>query len=70
MRYVSDIPKEASHDVLEKSNRLLLHELVDHVAENCANCVEALVCLTDVRKTDVIEQDLLDDEDGDCLAEL
>lgn len=70
MRAASDIPQEASDDMLEKTNCLLLHELVDHVAQYSPDCVEALVCLTDVRKADIIEQDLLNDEDGDRLAEL
>ena len=66
----SDIPKEASNDMLEEADCLLLHKLVDHVAQHSPDCVEALVCLADVRKANIIEQDLLDNEDGDCLAEL
>lgn len=56
--------------MLEKTNGLLLHKLVDHVAEHCAHCIEALVCLTDVCKTNVVEQDLLHNEDSNSLTKL
>ena len=48
------IPKEAPNNVLEQANGLLLHKLVDHVAEYGADSVKALVGLTDVGKTDVV----------------
>jgi hypothetical protein len=66
----SDVPKEAANDMLEKTDGLLLHKLVDHVAEHCAHCIEALVCLTDVCKTNVVEQDLLHNEDSNSLTKL
>jgi hypothetical protein len=65
-----DIPEEASHDMLKEAHSLLLNELVNHVAQNCSNSVKSLVSLTDVLQTEVVEQDLLNDKDGDCLAEL
>lgn len=48
------IPKEAPDNVLEQANGLLLHKLVDHVAEYGADSIKALVGLTDVGKTDVV----------------
>lgn len=55
--------------MLQETDSLLLYELIDHVAKNSANCVEALVRLANVRKTNVVEQNLLDNEDSDRLAE-
>jgi hypothetical protein len=65
-----NIPKEAPNNMFEQADGLLLYKLVDHVAENGADSVEALVRLADVCKTNVVQQDFLDDEDGDRLAEL
>lgn len=65
-----NLPKEASNNVLEEADGLLLYELANHVAENSTNGVEALVSLTDVRKTDIVEKNLLYDKDGYGLAEL
>lgn len=56
--------------MLEQAHSLLLDKLVDHVAEYRANSIEALVRLADVRKTNVIQEDLLYDEDRNGLAEL
>jgi hypothetical protein len=67
---MGDLPKETAHDVLEQADSLLLHKLVDHVAQYGTDRVEALVSLTDVGKANVVEQDLLDDKDGHGLAEL
>ena len=60
----------APDDVLEKPDRLALDQLVDHVAKHSADRVEALVRLADVSQPHLVEQDLLDDEDGDRLAQL
>jgi hypothetical protein len=60
----------AAHDVLEEADRLRLDELVDHVAEDGADGVEALVRVADVREPGLVEQDLLHDEDRDGLAQL
>ena len=56
--------------MLEKTDGLLLYELVDHVAKNGTNCVKALIRLANVCETNVIQQNLLHNEDSDCLAEL
>lgn len=56
--------------MFEKPSRLLLDQLSNHVAEDGADSVEALVSGTDIVKTVVIKQNLLDDEDGNRLAEL
>lgn len=63
-------PQEAAHNVLEQSCGLLLNELGYHVAEDSSNSVKSLVGGTDVVETVVIQQNLLDDEDGNSLAEL
>lgn len=56
--------------MLEQANSLLFHKLIYHVTQNGTNSVEALVGLTDVGKTYIVEEDLLDDEDSNGLAEL
>jgi hypothetical protein len=52
---MSGLPEEATHNVLEQADSLLLHELVDHVAKYSADSVKAFVSLADVGKTDIIE---------------
>ena len=56
--------------MFEQADSLLFHKLVDHITKNGANSVETLVSLADVGQPNVIQQDLLYDEDGHCLAEL
>lgn len=56
--------------MLKQSHRLLVHELRNHITQHRANGIESLVRLADVLQPHVIEQDLLYDEDGDCLAQL
>jgi hypothetical protein len=64
------LPKKAANNVLQQPSRLLLHELRDHVAEHRANSVETLISSADVVESMIIEEDLLDNEDGNRLAEL
>lgn len=56
--------------MLQEPSSLLLHQLSNHVAENRTHSIEALVRGADVVQAVVVEQDLLDDEDGHGLAEL
>jgi hypothetical protein len=56
--------------MLQEPHSLLVNKLSDHITENGANSVESLVGLADVLQSHVIEQDLLDDEDSNGLAEL
>ena len=56
--------------MLEQPGGLLLHQLGDHVAEHGPDGIEALVRGADVVEAIVVEEDLLDDEDGDRLAQL
>ena len=55
--------------MLQEPDRLLVNELSDHVTKNGANSVESLIGLADVLQSHVIEQDLLNDEDSNGLAE-
>lgn len=64
------LPKEAAHNMLEKSNCLLFNQLGDHIAQNGSNSVESLISGTNVGKSDIIKQDLLHDEDGHSFAQL
>ena len=59
-----------AHDMLEQSHSLSLNELVHHVAEHSSNGVETFVCLANVRQSGLVEQDFLNNEDGDGLGEL
>lgn len=56
--------------MLEQASRLLLDELANHVAEHGADGVEPLVGSADIVESIVIEEDLLNDEYGDRLAQL
>ena len=55
--------------MLQEPHSLLVNKLSDHITENSANSVESLVGLADVLQSHVIEQDLLNDEDSNGLAE-
>ena len=46
------------------------HQLIDHVAEDCANGVEPLIRMADIRETGLVEKDLLDDENGNRFGKL
>ena len=56
--------------MLEQSDGSGVLNGVDHVAEDGPNGIESLVGLADVGQADVIEEDLLDNEDGHGFAEL
>lgn len=56
--------------MLQQPHRLLLHQLVDHIAQHGPHGIEPLVRLANVRQPHIIEQDLLDDKDGDRLGKL
>lgn len=60
----------APDDMLEETNRARFLDGRDHVAEHCSDGVEALVRLTHICEADVVQEDLLYDENGHCLAEL
>ncbi len=64
------LPKKAAYDMFEKSCCLLFHQLRNHVAQDCPNSVETLVCSTNVIQSMVIQENLLDDEDCYSLAQL
>lgn len=54
--------------MLQQTRSLRLHQLGNHVAKDGSHSIEALVGGADVVETVVIEEDLLDNEDGDGLA--
>lgn len=54
--------------MLQEPNRLLIDQLGYHVAEHSANRIESLVCLANVLQAHVVKQDLLDNENRNCLA--
>jgi hypothetical protein len=56
--------------MLQQPHRLLVNQLSNHITEYSTDGVEALVSLADVLQAHVIEQDLLNDEDSNGLAEL
>ena len=60
----------APHDVLEETHCLCLDKLIHHVAEHSADGVKTFVCVAYVREARLVEEDLLHNEDRDCLGEL
>lgn len=64
------LPQEAPNNMLEQSYSLSLDKTNDHIAQDRANGIEALIRCTDVPKTRIVEQDLLNDEDCDRLRQL
>lgn len=56
--------------MLKKSCCLLFHQLRNHIAQHSSHSIKSLVRGTDVIQPMVIEEDLLDNEDGYSLAEL
>lgn len=55
--------------MLQKSDCLGFDELVDHVAQDSTDGVEALVSMADVCEACFVEEDLLDDEDRHRFGE-
>lgn len=55
--------------MLQQPHRLTLHQLIHHVAQHRPNGIEPLVRLADVGQSQVVQQDLLNDEDGDGFGE-
>ena len=56
--------------MLEQSDSSGVLNGIDHVAEDCSDGIESLVGLADVGQAHVVEENLLDNEDGNGLAEL
>jgi hypothetical protein len=54
--------------VLEQPHGLLLYQLRDHVAQNRTDGVKPLVGVTNVRKSHIVQQYLLHNEDSDRFA--
>lgn len=55
--------------MLQQPHSLLLNKLVDHVAQNGSHGIKPLISLTDVLKAKIVEEDLLNDENGHGLAQ-
>ncbi len=62
-------PEVTTDNVLEQPDCLRLDELVDHVAENGPDGEEALVGMANISQPSFVEQDFLDNEDGNRLGE-
>ena len=56
--------------MLEQSHCLTFDKLIHHVTQHRPDCVEPLVSLADVCEAEIVEQNLLDDEDGHRFGEL
>jgi hypothetical protein len=60
--------KIAPDDVFEEPNCLSCNKLLDHVAQYGSNGEEALVSMANVGETGLVEENLLNDEDGNGLG--
>lgn len=56
--------------MLQESSSLLLDQLRNHVAEHGANSIESFIGGAYIIKTMIVEEDLLDNENGHRLAQL
>lgn len=63
------VPKEAPDDMFQEPCRLLLNQLVDHVAQNRPNGVEPFIGCAYVVEAIVVQKYFLDDEYGHRLAQ-
>jgi hypothetical protein len=55
--------------MFEKADRLGLNKLIDHIAENGPNSVEAFISVADISQSCLVEQNLLDNKYGNSLGE-
>lgn len=55
--------------MLQEPGSLLLHELVNHVAQDSPNSIEALVSCADIVQSMIVKKNLLHDKNGNCLAQ-
>lgn len=55
--------------MLQKSDSLSFNQLIDHVAQHCSNSVEAFIGVADIGQASLIQEDLLNDEDGDSFRQ-
>lgn len=56
--------------MLEQTDGLSLHELIDHVAEDSADGVEPLVGVTNISQACLVQENFLNNEDGHSFREL
>ncbi len=54
--------------MLQQPHSLLIHQLRHHITQHRPHSIEPLVRLADILQTHIIEEDFLDDEDGNGLA--
>jgi hypothetical protein len=69
-RDLEHLPKEAPNYMLKEAHGLLLDKRSDHIREHSSDSVEALIGLADVSQSHIVEEDLLNDKDGNSLGEL
>lgn len=55
--------------MLQQTNSLRLDKLINHIAENGTHGIKSLVGVADIRQASLVQQDLLNDEDGDGFRE-
>lgn len=67
---LDDLPEEAPDHMLQEPNGLLLDQLSDHIAENGSNRIEPFISMTNVSESSVVEENLLHNKYGHCLAQL
>jgi len=68
-RGLFDIPQKTPNNMLQQPHRLLIHQLRHHVTKHSPHGIEPLIRLANILQTHVVEQNLLDDEDSNRLAE-
>lgn len=50
--------------MFEQTNGLRLHQLTDHIAENCHHGEESFIRVANVRQASFVKKDLLNDKNG------
>lgn len=56
--------------MLQQPNRLCFHELIHHVAQHSADGIKPFIRMADVRQARLVEEDLLNNEDGNRFGQL
>jgi hypothetical protein len=57
-----------TNDMFKESYCLSFNKLVDHIAKDSANCIKPLIGMANICQTSLIQQNFLDDENGNSLG--